>query len=484
MKKLYIISLFNCLCLFNLQAESPFSQSIDYYTNEGDSLKVCAVKFLEKNMNHHYSKICTWQDSLGNDVKFDEFMYLKFNESQETFDKLFKRHKLRPNYRFVFDKDVFSEQMIRRIVDEGFLKWRKSWNANVDFETFCEYLLPYRIQDEPLEISNNKVNSLFVAYEKRSKAETCDKLNMYLNQWFKCSFAYENRYGASYRLSLSQMFFRQAGFCDDMCNLSVYGMRALGIPCGVDFTPYWATSSYSHAWCTYIDEQGKFCPFEGVYGRTKKYLDREPGKVFRITYSAQSESLAFQRPVETIPSGHLRIPYIKDVTSEYWRTHSFEAPLDQYIQDSIAYVCVFNSLDWKVIDWVKVVHGSAHFRHLAVGVVYLPVSYDGVKVTPVGDPILLHDDKTVQLLSPNYEITQDINIVENVTHLIFRSNNKYHFYYWDKKWVYVGAKMSDETKKLSFKNIPSNTLYLLVPEYSRHKERIFTLNKTNGIQYW
>ena len=36
-------------------------------------------------------------------------------------------------------------------IEWAFKVWQEQlWGKNISFETFCEYLLPYRIDDEPL----------------------------------------------------------------------------------------------------------------------------------------------------------------------------------------------------------------------------------------------------------------------------------------------------------------------------------------------
>ncbi len=85
---------------------------------------------------------------------------------------------------------------------------------------------------------------------------------------------------------------------------------------------------------------------------------------------------------------------------------------------------------------------------------------------------------------PDYNNLTSVRIKETPKYLIYRIGKKYSFFYWDKKWIKSGEKQVTESKELIFDKIPSNTIYLLIPEYSQKKERIFTINDNNELEYW
>jgi hypothetical protein len=320
---------------------------------------------------------------------------------------------------------------------------------------------------------------------KNTAADICNSVNSNLKTWFFSSFAFEDRTELDYCLSPSQLLFREQGNCQDLCNLSVYAMRTLGLACGIDFTPAWATSSYNHWWCTYIDEQNRRRPFEGVTGAADDFVVfREPSKVFRITYREQPAALANRIPSGEIPNGHLRMKNITDVTPQYWRTTSATCNISKQTNNGITYIGVFNALNWKPVDWCEIKNGTALFQNLSVGAVYIPLNYENGKTAPAGNPVLIRPDKSTQELAPDYNHKITVTVTEAPKYLIYRSGKKYIFFYWDNKWISAGTKTANETKMLSFENIPANTLYLLVPEYSEKKERIFTITEKGETERW
>ena len=96
----------------------------------------------------------------------------------------------------------------------------------------------------------------------------------------------------------------------------------------------------------------------------------------------------------------------------------------------------------------------------------------------------MKSDKEKIELIPNYNNLISVKLFEKPKYLIYRIGKKYTFLYWDKKWINAGEKQATESKELIFDKIPSNTIYLLIPEYSQKKERIFTINDNNELEYW
>lgn len=463
-----------------------FREVEKHYQISNDTLKLRVLKFIEDNVDIHYSRMYYWQDSLKNKVDFNELSFEDYNTSKLKLNELKKFNKVKQIFYNVPDRQILTKEMLIKIIDIGVDNWSKPWNRNLKFNDFCNYLLPYRSQSEPLEDCTDIFKNKFSNFSGNNCADICNNVNTNLNKWFLSSFAYENRSEGGYMLSPSQMFFRKEGLCEDMCNLSVYSMRTLGLPVSVDFTPAWATSSYNHMWCTYIDEDGTHKPFEAITGLSNNFvIFREPGKVFRITYCNQLNSLANKINNDEIPYGHLRQRNIVDVTNEYWPTSSincrlFAAPS----QNKISYISVFNSLRWIPVDWGKVYNDSVLFKNLSIGSVYLPINYEKGQIIVASNPVLIESDKKKIELVPNYKKLITVKVVEKPKYLIYRIGKKYDFFYWDKKWINAGRKQVTESKELVFDNIPSNTIYLLIPEYSQKKERIFTVNDNKELEYW
>ena len=121
-----------------------------YQKNPADSLKYKAACFLIENMPF-YSYSTSKQ--LENYKSY--YAWLKKSRGQtakqvaDSVKKVYgplgepeKKHDIR---------EVDSAYLCNNI-EWAFKVWREQpWGKNVSFETFCEYILPYRIEDETLE---------------------------------------------------------------------------------------------------------------------------------------------------------------------------------------------------------------------------------------------------------------------------------------------------------------------------------------------
>jgi hypothetical protein len=481
MKKILLILILGFPSIAIFAQTSIFEQAKKHYSQPKDSLKRQAVEFIEKNIDEHYSIFLSYQNSAGKKVSFNELNYPNFKESQQALKKL----KLTAKTDKKSDANLLTYNDLIEIIERGFKAWGKFWNKNLSFDDFCNYLLPYKIGNEPFENWYSKFDERFSHLQKGKKPhEIVDMVNSDLQKWFFSSKKKKKR-EEPYFLSPSQLFFRKQGYCLDWCHLSAYAMRLKGVAVCVDFTPAWATSSYDHAWCAYIDENNKFKPFEGVKGKSNDFvIFREPGKVFRVTYAKQPKAIASILPQNEIPANHLKRKNIIDVTDSYWRTTDINCSLTEVSKNKIAYVSVFNASRWKIIGWGTVADNKAFFEKLPVGVVYLPQNYENGKISIAGDPFLIKANKSVTVLKPNHNNKINISITEAPKYLYYRTGKKYAFYYWDKEWKHIGTKTATESKVLTFENVPSNTIYILIPEYSEKKERIFTINEKGEIERW
>lgn len=69
-------------------------------------------------------------------------------------DEALKKRWKRSNYKIknVSDVSVVSSDLLIENIDLAFEAWRRrKWSKYYSFEGFCDYVLPYRINNEPLE---------------------------------------------------------------------------------------------------------------------------------------------------------------------------------------------------------------------------------------------------------------------------------------------------------------------------------------------
>ena len=474
---------------------------IRHYENLNDTAKLAAAYFLIENMEGQCYSITKIVDTSGNDVNFDVLSYPDYTTMVSGWDSVenkigtitFKRDTL------IYDVDIISSKYLIENIDLAFEAWKKPWAKQLTFDQFCEYILPYRSSNEPIESWRRQLYNRYDWIEDSladitNPTEACVLINSELTSWYEFDPLF---YRHPTDLGLSEMFEFKRGRCEDMTNLAIYAMRAQGVPVMSDYTPAWPNTGNNHAWNATLTKDGEVVIFMG--GLTNPYdykLTNKKAKVYRKTYGRQKSSLSMSAPeYEKLP-GWLRSSHYIDVTKDYIPVTDVKLKLQGKKPDSVnyAYLYVFNSGEWKAIHWGKIVGDSVSFTDMGMDIAYLPCYYDGDNFIPAGNPFILNKDgsiskniaDTIQTISIDlYSTTRKVTkkATDEIEKSIFKDGVEYDLFYWNDDWVKIGSKNAVANKPLHFENVPKNALYWLVEKDSRKEERIFTI--TNGeIKWW
>jgi hypothetical protein len=294
---------------------------------------------------------------------------------------------------------------------------------------------------------------------------------------------------------LSEMMRTGLGRCEDMTNVTIYAMRANGLAVTSDYTPHWANSGNNHAWNSIVTPDGNVIPFMGAERNPGEYrLANKTAKVYRKMFAAQPDNLIFRdRKQEKVPGWLAGKSYL-DVTADYQDVCDVTVKLERAIPDSvdIAYLCVFNSGEWKAIHWGRIEDQTVTFTDMGLDIAYLPALYLNEEIVPFGNPFIL--DTTCRLRPLTADTTNYATIqatattgrrLKESTDGVARSHltvgQSYELFYMADEWVSLGSQQA-ASKPLIFENVPTDGLYWLVAEDSDKEERIFTIQ--DGRQVW
>ncbi|MCP4705318.1 MAG: hypothetical protein GY865_11970, partial [candidate division Zixibacteria bacterium] len=328
--------------------------------------------------------------------------------------------------------------------------------------------------------------------DKTNPIEAAAIINDDIKSWFGFDPRY---YYHPTDQGLSEMVENGLGRCEDMTNVTIYAMRANGLAITSDYTPYWANTGNNHAWNAIVTSDGKAIPFMGAESNPGEYmLANKLGKAYRKTFGKQKNNLAFQdRKQEKIP-GWLGGKNYLDVTSQYTDVCDVKIIFEKEINDSIdiAYLCVFNSGEWKPIHWGRIENGSALFTDMGIDVAYLPAMYINEEIVPYGVPFILNDDCSSNFLQPENPENITIELIsttfrkleestDGIGETFLTAGQTYELFYWLDGWQSLGTSIADNGP-LVISDVPEGMLYWLVAKDSDNEERIFTFN--NGLQVW
>ncbi len=476
---------------------------IHHYSEPEDSLKLKAAYFLIGNMGDksfvHFSVV----DSTGTDVHFNVLDYPNYTAMVAAWDSIEAIRGPIHNQRdsVAYDAQVMTAKYLINNIDLAFRAWREfPWAHHINFAQFCEYILPYRGSNEPLEAWRPYFYKKYhwvadSVKDKSDPVEAADLINNDIKSWFKFDPRF---YRQSTDQGLSDMLANKKGRCEDMTNLAMYAMRAMAIPVMSDFTPYWAKTGNNHAWNALIDKNGKVVIFMGAGANPGEYhLNQAKAKVYRKTFAKQPNSLAAIKPKWEAAPPYINRSNIVDVTRDYGPVADVNLTLAVPKPDSthFAYICVFNSGEWRAIHWSRIAPGNkVRFTDMGLDIAYLPAYYVHKKIVPAGEPFILSktgkvqplvadttNRQTVRLISTTRKITR--NATDSIEKAYFTPGKKYELFYWKNgKWNSLG-KQTAGRGALVFRNVPRNALYWLVAEKSNREERIFTID-SNGRQVW
>jgi hypothetical protein len=198
---------------------------LSHYASPKDSLKWQAAFFLIGNMEgHSYTRFALY-DTLKKEVEFNPLVYPTYEALQSAWDTLEQKYgtldfKKKETF---YDLDTISSDFLINQIDYAFRAWReKPWAKGISFEQFCEYILPYRGSNEPLELWRETFWEKYKELEKKivhpeDPIEVAKLINDDIKSWF--SFDPRFYYHPTDQ-GLSEMTANRKGRCEDMTNLT------------------------------------------------------------------------------------------------------------------------------------------------------------------------------------------------------------------------------------------------------------------------
>jgi hypothetical protein len=474
---------------------------LDHFRHDPDTLKLQASYYLIGNMEDHSFATYSLKDTNGNQVEFDVADYDDYNQLLKSFSDLedslgtldFERGDKIP------DAENITADFLIRQIDYAFGAWRsKPWATKLSYPLFRDYVLPYRGSNEPLEPWREYFWEKYNGIEDQmtdptDPVEAAALINDDVRSWFTFDPRY---YYHPTDQGLSEMLQTGVGRCEDMTNVSIYALRANGIAVTSDYTPHWADAGNNHAWNAIVTPDGKAIPFMGAEANPGKYsLANKAAKVYRKSFAENPASLAFQEhKQQSVPRWLGGRSYV-DVTADYFPVCDVTVGFERRIPDSvdIAYICVFNSGEWKAIHWARIESQKATFGDMAPGIVYLPALYLNEKIVPWGPAFILETDCSQHSLVPSSTdsitarlvsttIRAQVASTDGIVGKRLTNGREYELYYWDDEWLSVGTgTATDQT--LLIEDVPAGVLYWLIAVDGDRSERIFTIESGNQI-WW
>lgn len=354
-----------------------------------------------------------------------------------------------PNPQFlekVYDAHVITADYLIDNIDRAFVAWKcRPWNKYLSFDDFCELILPYRVDNEPLdnwrEAYEERYNFLLDSiYKGTDVMEAASMVGKYLK---KEGFIYNWELSTPH-LGASFLLDHHLGTCSDACDLAVYVMRSLGIPITIDFYPYCPESRKGHTWNSVRDTTGTFWGMwftEKELKRGEVYSDgRKSGKILRKCFAA---------------------PRYKDASVDYFPDTLRVKVKDKNLEHLFLGVFHPNN-SWVVVDGTTIHNGEAVFPHVEARVIYAPLKKKANGEFITVDYPFYFDGKEVHPYTPDRTRKEKVALLRKYPLLAWTANYLNGIY--DGRFEFSN---SDDFKKIDY--------YYQVPDTPRicYNEVIF-----------
>ena len=378
----------NCL-LFAGDNKVELEKFLFHYKDE--PLKLRAAQFLIANIPYYYTYTGEEVDSIKNLLK--EVIKVK-GLIEDSVKVKWKKVKIDRSLK-CFDAHTITADLLIENIDLAFDVWkRRPWSKYYSFEEFCEYILPYRIKDEPLEswrkLYFQKYSSILDSlYQGKDVVEAAKVIVAYLK---KEKFTNSRDFTFPH-LGAVYLMDNRVGYCRENCDIAIYVLRSLGIPVATDY--YQMSPSYlsKHYWSVLIDTTKLPVPFNYVEEEMERgnYGFRKKGKVYRYCFGIQPEKYEGVLREKTVPV-LFKNPFLRDVTNEYTgKENTIKIPVVAQSCERFAYLAVWTGRDYEPIDIAEFGKDGIQFKGLEEKVLYHPVHYSQKGFIPIYYPFYIQN---------------------------------------------------------------------------------------------
>lgn len=389
------------------QHKKEFLKVLNHYKGT-DSLKYEAACFLIKNMPYYASYE---GGELQKYLRYFEGYAKTQKTAQEFVDSLQKADGKFDWKKLTYRHDILTidSAFLVSHIDWTFKVWQEQpWGKNIFFEDFLEYILPYRIENEPLSKWQKELYEKYnpMLDEFRASADAGNPMlaaQILLDTLKKNKYRYTGLFPNGPHIGPATLRWN-TGSCTEFADGVIYVLRSVGIPCGVDRALLRGDTNAGHSWNFTLDHNRQTyiveLPYSMKWEPASKY-SLPKGKAYRVTYGPNEGII--QKLANT---SHIwptfQKPLFTDVTQEYAgdKKRTVIIPKDKLNatvrKNEAVYLCLSNKQKWQPVDFTFMQKDTIRFDKVEGGVVSLLATWDGKELALLTDPFLI-DTETDEL---------------------------------------------------------------------------------------
>lgn len=350
----------------------------------------------------------------------------------DSIKRLYPYAKSHPQY--LSDLQHISADFLIRHIDYCFHIWQQyPWSKDINFDTFCKYILPYTTNNCYWEQASDFFEQKYAtlrdtvshkSYKEIGKIISEDVDKTFVQNWVLFSQKHKGLLPTTFK----NLATAQIGTCLEANIYKIAALRANGIPAVLNTFPNWGNANSPHFWTEingdehidklydntqrpYISERdilvdnifwkNTYSPhIKDTIPHVSIQYCRTIPKVYRINYEIQQNSLALQAE-EKIPD-FFKNPGVEDITDKYIVCKDIEVPLwESKHKKEYVYLCCYDNDNWVPVCWSLPRKKQALFTKVGINVLYLPAYYENGAIIPAGDAFILKENGELERFSQN-----------------------------------------------------------------------------------
>lgn len=458
-----------------------------HHTKEGDELEIYRQYFKEAADHNKNPKSVV--DSL-------EKIYGQLNLS-----------RLQP----IYDITTIDSDFLISHIDAAFMaKENRPWGKNVNWNDFCEFVLPYRLGDEPLSLWRQDILEKYgdlidsVASLQGSDNPRFAANELYIGWIKRKNFKWTSRLPVGPRIGIEITDWK-TGACRERADGMCYLLRTAGLPAVLHRAPMRGDLNDSHSWGVIIDSDGS--PWIPEQHSDPAHDFKVPAaKIHCETFSLNLDIVSSFLKDPNAPNA-LRVPFFRDETKWYLKPHKrkeLKLSIDKlkgvYSGDTV-YLAAASRNKWVAIGYGIADKDSVNFGYVGENTVCVVGKPMGDEFKPYSYPFntTLRND-TVHFYIPGEIIDVNIyskhtinvgdfakrmigGIFENSNNPDFMSSDTLHYIQDRPKRLYTTVKIDNITPKRYIRYYGADKTYCNIAEiklYENFSDTIPLVGKIIG----
>lgn len=397
--------------------ESEIQKALDYFPEESEERN--ALRFLVERMINHNSYDGNANMELCKLIRTTEDF--DFKKIEWDFLSRIKEPKPHPDL-----TKVSADYLIKNVA-EAYDTWINCpWKDEVDFSHFCEYVLPYKIGNEPIVEWRTYLKDKygFLVEGISTQKEAFFKIYEYVDSRYKGP-----KFDYPYEQDAILLDLAEGGLCKERAYHMIYIMRALGLSVSLDYTPVWSNyGKNAHMWVALVENNDNVVlpshnkndfhidtayepvnyPIPEDYHYSVDSL-KKAAKILRRSFSAREEDIDVDW-LSTPPT--FKDITVHDVTSAYPAVSKNSTIEIQNPTSNALYTCTYSyNAGWYPVGKAKIISSNqVEIGPLINESVVLIGEYVSGVLIPRSDPHIIYSTEKKHRLHPDTINRQDIKI--------------------------------------------------------------------------